>query len=106
MQIPNYYWALLFVCETKPSSHLIKMQFVMIDCFIWMNQPFSMVTLTSSMARFDKSFNLISQSSPVPASFVEYTVRECSVASFPEVVCEPGHEGKEVSCCQQPLRKM
>uniref|UniRef100_A0A8C2D2Y6 Si:ch211-262h13.5 n=1 Tax=Cyprinus carpio TaxID=7962 RepID=A0A8C2D2Y6_CYPCA len=33
------------------------------------------------------------QSSPVPASFVEYTVRECSVASFPEVVCKPGHEG-------------
>ncbi|XP_073701013.1 fetuin-B [Garra rufa] len=35
------------------------------------------------------------QSSPFPASFVEYTVQECSVASFPEVLCEPGHEGKE-----------
>lgn len=35
------------------------------------------------------------QSSPVPASFVEYTVQECSVAPFPEVQCEPGHEGKE-----------
>uniref|UniRef100_A0A671KB61 Si:ch211-262h13.5 n=1 Tax=Sinocyclocheilus anshuiensis TaxID=1608454 RepID=A0A671KB61_9TELE len=35
------------------------------------------------------------QSSPVPASFVEFTVQECSVAPFPEVLCEPGHEGKE-----------
>ncbi|RXN13993.1 fetuin-B-like protein [Labeo rohita] len=34
-------------------------------------------------------------SSPFPASFVEYTVQECSVASFPEVLCEPGQEGKE-----------
>ncbi|KAL1250820.1 hypothetical protein QQF64_018616 [Cirrhinus molitorella] len=35
------------------------------------------------------------QSSPFPASFVEYTVQECSIAAFPEVLCEPGHEGKE-----------
>ncbi|KAK9974749.1 hypothetical protein ABG768_022826 [Culter alburnus] len=35
------------------------------------------------------------QSSPVSASFVEYTVQECSLAPFPEVLCEPGHEGKE-----------
>lgn len=35
------------------------------------------------------------QRSPVPASFVEYTIQECSVAPFPEVQCEPGHEGKE-----------
>ncbi|KAK7127242.1 hypothetical protein R3I94_018431 [Phoxinus phoxinus] len=35
------------------------------------------------------------QSSPVSASFVEYTVQECSLAPFPEVQCEPGHEGKE-----------
>lgn len=35
------------------------------------------------------------QSSPVSASSVEYTVQECSLAPFPEVQCEPGHEGKE-----------
>ncbi|XP_051544729.1 fetuin-B [Myxocyprinus asiaticus] len=35
------------------------------------------------------------QSSPVSASFVEYTVQECSTAPFPESLCEPGHEGKE-----------
>ncbi|XP_077088082.1 fetuin-B [Siphateles boraxobius] len=32
------------------------------------------------------------QSSPVSASFVEYTIQECS---FPEVQCEPGNKGKE-----------
>ncbi|XP_056095979.1 fetuin-B [Rhinichthys klamathensis goyatoka] len=33
------------------------------------------------------------QSSPVSASFVEYTVQECSPAAFPEVQCGPGHGG-------------
>ncbi|XDV21857.1 hypothetical protein PO909_026874 [Leuciscus waleckii] len=35
------------------------------------------------------------QSSPVSASFVEYTVQECSLAPFPEGQCEPGHQGKK-----------
>lgn len=35
------------------------------------------------------------QRSPVSASFVEYTIQECSSAPFSEVLCEPGHKEKE-----------